>query len=145
MTKEVSKCPKPPNGESIASELPSPLQRSGKKAQDTYAQAYDSAIGEYGEGERANRVAYSALKHTHEKVGDRWEPKDEAGPSDKQAEGGKTTSAETAGGVDANASKDHLDGVAKRMDVPGRSKRSKDDLVKAIDKANRTQTRRARD
>ena len=26
--------------------------------------------------ERANRVAFSAVKHTHEKVGDHWEPKE---------------------------------------------------------------------
>ena len=57
-------------GQPRKSELPSTLQRSGKKAQRTFAKAHDSAVEEYGEGERAHRVAYSALKHTHEKVGD---------------------------------------------------------------------------
>ena len=52
------------------SELPSTLQRSGQKAQDTFAKTYDSALEEYGDEERAARTAYSALKHTHEKVGD---------------------------------------------------------------------------
>ena len=66
-------------------ELPSTLRRSDDKAKRTFAKAHDSAAEEYGEGERAHRVAYSALKHTHEKVGDHWEPKQEAGPSDARA------------------------------------------------------------
>ncbi|UMG91928.1 ChaB family protein [Nocardioides sp. TF02-7] len=66
-------------------ELPSTLRRSSKKAQRTWSKAHDSAVEEYGEGERAHRTAYSALKHSFEKVGDHWEPKDEKGPSDKQA------------------------------------------------------------
>ena len=55
----------------------------------------------------SHRVACSALKHTHEKVGDHWEPKQQPGPSDEQAEGGEGTDRHTAGGVDANASKAH--------------------------------------
>ena len=46
----------------------------------------------------------------------------------------------TAGGVDAFASKTHLMDVAKRLDIKGRSKMKKAQLVKAIDKANRSQT-----
>ncbi|MFC9970550.1 ChaB family protein [Spirillospora sp. NPDC127200] len=127
-------------------ELPSTLQRSDAKAQRTYAKAHDSAVQEYGEGQRANRVAYSALKHTHEKVGDHWEPKAGGGkgPSDAQAEGGRNTSRKTAGGVDANASKQHLYDLAKRLDITGRSGMSKDELVKAIEKANGRATARAR-
>lgn len=68
-------------------ELPSTLQRSEAKAQRTFAKAHDAAADTYGEGERANRTAFSALKHTHEKVGDHWEPKAEKGPSDAQAAG----------------------------------------------------------
>ena len=127
-------------------DLPSTLKRSPKKAQRTFAKAHDSAVEEYGEGRRAHQVAYAALKHTHEKVGDRWEPKSGGakGPSDKQAEGGRNTSRKTAGGVDANASKSHLYDVAKRLDVSGRSNMSKNELVKAIEKANRSKTRKAR-
>jgi cation transport regulator ChaB len=66
-------------------ELPSTLQRSPKKAQETWSKAHDSAVEEYGEGERAHRTAFAALKHGFEKVGDHWEGKDEKGPSDKQA------------------------------------------------------------
>ena len=81
-------------GKAITDELPSTLQRSGTKAQQTFAQTYDSAIDQYdGDERRAHQVAFASLKHTHEKVGDHWEPKDEYGPSDAQAEGGKHTSA----------------------------------------------------
>jgi len=132
------------SGKPKKEELPSTLQRSPAKAQRTFAKAHDSAVESYGEGERANRTAYSALKHTHEKVGDHWEPKDGKGPSDAKAAGGRKTKAKTAGGVDANASKKHLLDVARRLDVPGRSKMSKDELVEAIQKANEKATRKAR-
>ena len=127
------------------SELPSTLQRSGQKAQDTFAKTYDSALEEYGEEERAARTAYSSLKHTHEKVGDHWEEKEEYGPSDEHAAGGRDSGAETAGGVDANASKQHLYAVAKRLGVEGRSYMTKKELVAAIRKANDAATRRARE
>jgi cation transport regulator ChaB len=132
------------SGDAREDELPSTLQRSDEKAQRTFAKAHDSAMDEYGDEERAHRVGYAALKHTHEKVGDHWEPKDEAGPSDKQAEGGVGTSRSTAGGVDANASKEHLYEIAQELDVPGRSKMSKDELVDAIQKANDRASRKAR-
>ena len=64
------------------SELPETLKRSPAKAQRTFAKAHDSAVKEYGEGERAHRVAYAALKHSFEKRGDHWEAKDHAGSSD---------------------------------------------------------------
>ena len=131
------------DGKAKKSELPSTLARSGAKAQRTFAKAHDAAAQEYGEGERAHRVAYSALKHTHEKVGDHWEPKEAAGPSDRRAAGGRGTKAPTAGGVDANASKAHLYDVAKRLDVPGRSRMTKAQLVEAIGKENARRTRRA--
>ena len=126
------------------SDIPSTIQRSGKKAQETWAKAHDSAVDSYGEGERAHRTAFSALKHTHEKVGDHWEPKDHRGPSDPQAEGGAGTNRETKGGVDANATKAHLMDVARRLDVPGRSTMTKDELVDAIQKANDKATADAR-
>ena len=131
-------------GKAKKSELPSTLQRSPEKAQRTFAKAHDAAADQYGDEERANRVGYSALKHSFEKVGDHWEPKDEPGPSDRQAEGGAGTNRPTAGGVDANASKAHLYGLAKKLDVPGRSTMNKDELVAAIQKANDRETRKAR-
>ncbi|GAB2686858.1 ChaB family protein [Thalassiella azotivora] len=131
-------------GEPRESELPGTLRRSGDKAQRTFAKAHDAAAEEYDDEQRAHQVAYAALKHTHEKVGDHWEPKDEAGPSDAQAAGGADTDRPTAGGVDANASKRHLYELARRLDVPGRSRMSKDELVEALQAANDRETRRAR-
>jgi cation transport regulator ChaB len=125
-------------------ELPGTLKRSPKKAQETFAKTHDSAVEQYGEGERAHRTAFSAVKHSFEKVGDHWEPKEKKGPSDAKAAGGRGTRADTAGGVDANASKEHLLGVAKRLDIAGRSRMTKAELVEAIQKANRRSDRKAR-
>ena len=125
-------------GKPKQSELPSTLQRSPKKAQRTFAKTYDSAAEQYGDESRAARTAYAAVKHSYEKVGDHWEPKHEKGPSD----GGR---GDNAGGVDRNASKKHLYEIAQRLDVPGRSTMDKDELVEAIDRANRRETAHARD
>ena len=126
-------------------ELPSTLQRSDQKAQDTFAKTYDSALESYDNDEqRAARAAYASLKHSYEKVGDHWEAKAKRGPSDKRAEQGVRSSAPTAGGVDANASKEHLYKLARELDVKGRSKMDKDQLVKALQKANDAATRKAR-
>ncbi|MFI0349416.1 ChaB family protein [Actinomadura sp. 9N407] len=135
-----------PKGQAKKTELPDTIQRSDAKAQRTFAKAHDSAAEEYGEGRRAHQVAYSALKHTHEKVGDHWEPKAGGGkgPSDAQAKGGRNTSRKTAGGVDANSSKQHLYDVAKRLDISGRSSMTKNELVKAIEKANKRESAQAR-
>ncbi|MEV7329377.1 ChaB family protein [Micromonospora sp. NPDC093244] len=124
-------------------DMPGTLKRSPKKAQDTYAEAHDSAVDSYGEGERAHRTALAAVKHSFEKVGDHWEPKSRKGPSDKKASGGRGSSGRTAGGVDANASKEHLMDVAKRLEIRGRSRMTKADLVEAIQKANKSSTRKA--
>ena len=77
-------------------------------------------------------------------MGDHWEEKDKKGPSDKKAAGSRASSGKTHGGVDANASKDHLYDVAKRLDVAGRSKMTKQQLVEAIEKANDKKTRESR-
>lgn len=119
-------------------ELPSALRRSNSKAQRTFAKAHDSAAQEYGSEERAHRVAYAAVKHSFEKIGDHWEAKEQKGPSDERAErGGLRNTAPSAEGVDANASKKHLLDVARRLDVRGRSTMNKAELVDAIIKHNR--------
>jgi cation transport regulator ChaB len=124
--------------------LPSTIKRSPKHAQDTYAETLDSAVEQYGDGERAHRTALASLKHSFEKVGDHWEPKGERGPSDEQAAvGGADTDLPTAGGVDANAGKEHLLQVAKRLGVTGHSRMTKAELVNAIQKANDTASRKA--
>ncbi|MEU9071414.1 ChaB family protein [Streptomyces sp. NPDC048306] len=127
-------------------ELPSTLERSPQEARRTWIKAHDSAVEEYGEGERAHRVAYGALKHKFEKVGDHWERKEggRKGPSDPQSGRPRGRGGRSGEGVDEKASKDHLYGVARRLGVEGRSKMSKADLLEAIRKANRSRTRASR-
>ena len=109
---------------------------------------YDSgeSLFEYGEGERAHRTAFGALKHSFEKVGDHWEPKPGGakGPSDEQSAQPRGQSDESYGGVDANASKEHLLGLARRLSVPGRSTMTKQELAAAIQKENDRRTAAAR-
>ncbi|ALB03578.1 ChaB family protein [Kocuria palustris] len=126
-------------------EIPSTLERSDQKAQDTYAAALENAREEYGSGAHAHQTAWAAVKRTHEKVGGHWEPKDENGPSDERSENGGRTGGESAGGVDADATKDHLYEVAQRLEIEGRSEMTKDELVEAIQKANDRKTAQARE
>jgi len=129
-----------------AEELPSTIARSPKKAQRTWIKTHDAAVKEYGEGRRAHQTAFSALKHSFEKVGDHWEPKEGGakGPSDDRAATPRGASGSSHGGVDARASKSHLLQIARDLDVRGRSRMTKDELVGAIEKANQRATARAR-
>ena len=118
-------------------DLPGTLQRSPKKAQRTWAKTHDSAEEQYGEGERAHRTAYSALKHSFEKVGDHWEPKDEKGPSDPRAKNprARENKGKSFGGVDFYGnSKEELYERAKKLGVRGRSRMTKEQLAEAIAK-----------
>jgi cation transport regulator ChaB len=124
-------------GTARRSELPDTLKRSPAKAQRTFAKAHDAAAEQYGEGERAHRTAYAALKHGYEKVGDHWEPKDEPGPSDPRSKGTtrqkRAGRGETYGGVDAEQNtKQELYDRARRLGVEGRSSMSKAELARAI-------------
>jgi cation transport regulator ChaB len=126
------------SGKTKQSELPGTLRRSDAEAQRTFAKAHDSAAEHYGSEERAHRVAFSALKHSFEKVGDRWERKPRKGPSDKRAErGGLHNPIPSDEGVDANAGKRHLLEIARRLGIRGRSTLAKSELVEAIKKHNR--------
>ena len=118
-------------------ELPGTLRRSPKKAQETWSKTHDSAVETYGEGERAHRTAFSALKHSFEKVGDHWEPKAKKGPSDPQAARGgaeaRDAERETFGGVDVlGHTRDELLARARDLGVRGRSRMTKADLARAI-------------
>jgi cation transport regulator ChaB len=122
-------------GEPKQSELPGTLKRSSAKAQRTFAKAHDSALEEYGDEERAYRVGYAALKHSFEKVGDRWEEKDHKGPSDPRAKNPRAREGKgkSYGGVDVEGhSKQELYDRAKKLDVPGRSNMTKGELAEAI-------------
>ncbi len=127
-------------------DMPSTLRRSPKRSQEIWAKAHDSAVETYGEGARAHRTAFAALKHEFEKVGDHWEPKGRKGPSDPQAAEGAAsrTPGRTAGGVDENASKEHLYQVAQKLGIKGRSTMTKKELVEAVREANQRETAEAR-
>ncbi len=117
--------------------MPGTLKRSPPKAQRTWAKTHDHAVKEYGEGERAHRTAFSALKHSFKKVGDHWEPKKSRGPSDPRAAKGAAEArrgrGETFGGVDYFGSSKHaLYEQARRLGISGRSHMDKKQLARAI-------------
>jgi hypothetical protein len=117
--------------------MPSTVKRSSSRARRTWAKTHDSAVEQYGEGERAHRTAFSALKHSFEKKGDRWVAKDEKGPSDPRAKHGaqqaRAGKGETFGGVDYEGStKSELYERAQKLEISGRSSMSKQELARAI-------------
>jgi cation transport regulator ChaB len=117
-------------------EMPGTLKRSPAKARRTWAKTHDSAVESYGEGERAHRTAFSALKHAFEKVGDHWEPKKHKGPSDPQAARGGAAArkgGKTFGGVDVlGNTRQKLYERARALGVKGRSKMTKEQLAEAV-------------
>jgi cation transport regulator ChaB len=125
-------------------EMPDTIRRSSSKAQRTWAKAHDAAVEQYGEGERAHRTAFAALKHTHERKGDRWVAKKERGPSDPRSKQRSTAAkragrGKTYGGVDVYGNtKEELYERAKRLGVEGRSKMTKEQLAEAIARKQRS-------
>ena len=122
-------------------ELPSTLQRSPKEAQRTFMKTHDNAVEQYGEGERAHRTAYASLKHSFERVGDHWEPKDGKGPSDprstKSTAEKRQEKGETFRGVDYYGNtKQELYERARKRGIEGRSQMSKKELARALAKAD---------
>jgi cation transport regulator ChaB len=128
--------------------LPSTLERSPKKAQDTYEQTLESAEKTYdGDEERAHRAAWASVKHSFEKVGDHWEPKDHKGPSDPRAvEGGPDSDAPAYGGVDIEGkTKDQLLAEARELGAHATTHMTKAEVAEAIQKANKRADRSARE
>lgn len=118
-------------------DLPGTIKRSPPKVRRTYAKTLDSAHEEYDSEERAHRTAWSAVKHVAEKKGDHWELKDHKGPSDPQAKQSGKAARErrkkTYGGVDVEGNtKAELYERAKKLDIEGRSKMTKEELAEAI-------------
>ena len=127
--------------------LPSTLERSPKKAQDTYEETLEQAEQTYpGDEERAHRVAWASVKHSFEKHGDHWEPKDERGPSDpRSVEGGRNPSGASYGGVDVEGhTKQELFDEAKRRNIAVTTHMTKAELAKALEHENDRATRDAR-
>jgi cation transport regulator ChaB len=126
----------PTNRNTARDDVPSTLRRSPEKAERTWVKTHDSAVETYGEGERAHRTAFAAVKHSFEKVGDHWEPKDHKGPSDPQAAKSTPESAKggkTYGGVDVEGhSRDELYQRARKLGIRGASRMKKSELADAI-------------
>ena len=114
-------------------DLPGTLQRSPRKAQRTYAKTLESAEETYDDTSRAHRAAWASVKHSFEKVGNRWQAKKEKGPSDPGAKGGGQKTGETFGGVDFYGNtKQELYERARDLGVKGASRMNKADLARAI-------------
>lgn len=123
-------------------ELPSTLARAPEHAQRLFRATLASAIDEYGDGERARRTAYAAVKHQFERVGDTWRQKQTPGPSDHSD---RDHPERAQGGVDALAPKSHLLDLARELGVRGRSRMTKSELVAAIRRENDRAADRGRD
>ena len=116
-------------------EMPGTLRRSPAKAQRTYHKTHDSAVEQYGEGERAHRVAFAAVKQSFEKVGDHWEPKRQRGPSDPRAANprARENQGEAFGGVDYYGhTRQELYERARNLGIAGASRMRKKELAAAI-------------
>jgi hypothetical protein len=117
--------------------LPGTLERSPKKAQETWLKTHDSAVEQYGDGEQAHRTAFKSLKNSFEKVDDHWERKGEPGPSDprstRRGAAARDGRGEALGGVDFYGhTKVELYARAKDLEIDGRSTMSKIELAQAI-------------
>jgi cation transport regulator ChaB len=127
-------------------DMPRTIQRSDAHAQAIYGKTHDSAVETYGEGRRAHQTAFAALKHSYRKDGDRWVAKDRKGPSDPQAARSTRSSNKstdrarpTAGGREVPLEdwpKTALYDQAQNLEIRGRSKMSKRELIGAIKRAS---------
>jgi cation transport regulator ChaB len=128
--------------------LPITLQRSPKKAQETYLKALENAHRTYdGDEQAAHRAAWAAVKHLFERVGDHWEPKGRPGPSDPRAEqGGPNASGPSFRGVDVEGkTKEQLLEEARRLGARANAHMTKFEIAKAIERRNEEITREARE
>ena len=121
-------------------DLPSTLEKSATKIQNTYTETLDSAEEQYdGDEARAHRTAWASVKHVAEKVGDHWELKDDYGPSDPRSKGTteekRRGEGETFGGIDVEGhTRDELIERAKKAGVTGYSHMTKAELGRALQK-----------
>ena len=134
--------------EEMRDDVPSTIARSDDKAVRTYKKTLESAEDSYGEGERAHRAAYGALKHPTR----RW-----ATTGSRRSRPGRRTRSPSKRrptrwsgrrkrrtGSTPRASKAHLVEVARKLGVTGATRKRKDELVDEIRKANARATRQAR-
>lgn len=112
-------------------ELFSTLMHSPRKTQEPWMGTHNSAVEQYGEGQRAHRTPFASLKHSFERLGDhlpkRHHPKS------------------TAASADSGKSRNELMNEARSLGVQNYSSMRKPELVDAIERANRRRTVKARD
>ena len=135
--------------EGAAEDIPSTVARSDDKAQRTWRETHDSAVEQYGEGERAHRTAFAALKHTYEKRGDRWVPKKEKGASDPRSRQSTARAragvGKTFGGIDYYGhTKKEFEQRARELGITGYSRMRKEELVEAIARREKADEARGR-
>jgi hypothetical protein len=73
--------------------LPDTLKRSPAKAQRTWIKAHDNALEQYGDGERAHRTAFAALKQDPEVPRRAALPRAQAASARARAAAGPTATA----------------------------------------------------
>jgi cation transport regulator ChaB len=120
-----------------AAEMPATIRRSRAKAQLIWKETHDSAVEQYGEGERAHRTAYASLKHSYEKRGDRWVAKKDKGPSDPRSKQPTALArrgvGKTYGGLDYYGhTKAELFEIAKQLGARTTTHMTKEQLADAI-------------
>ena len=130
-------------------EMPSTVARSDEHARAIWKETHDSAVEQYGEGERAHRTAFASLKHSYEKRGDRWVPKQRKGPSDPRSkqptERARRGEGETYGGIDYYGhTRKEFEQRARELGIAGTSHMRKKELVEAIARHEKNESRRAR-
>lgn len=118
-------------------EMPATIKRSPAKAQRTWKETHDSAVEQYGEGERAHRTASASLKHSYEKRGDRWVAKKEKGASDPRSTQPTALArrgvGKTYGGLDYYGhTKAELLEIARQLGARVTTHMTKDQLADAI-------------
>jgi cation transport regulator ChaB len=136
-------------GRTEADDMPSTVARSDEKARRTWQETHDSAVEQYGEGERAHRTAFASLKHTYEKSGDRWVPKKEKGASDPRSRQptarARAGVGKTFGGIDYYGhTKKEFEQRARELGITGYSRMRKEELVEAIERREKGEEARRR-
>lgn len=131
-------------GQAKQSELPSTLRKSNTKAQTTFAKAHDSAVESYGAGRRAHRVACSALTQVTTRSATTVKARTTRG----HRMGGPAVTTQMRKVPLRNelartpARSTCCRWRAHRLDIRGRSTMNKKQLVTAIEKEDRRETRK---
>lgn len=130
----------------VRTEVPDAIRHPLNKAQEIWTRAQHTAVAAYGEGQRAYRIARTALKEALATVGEQREREQDRGASAlhraPRSQGQQAT--RPAARVGTDTTKAHLMEVAKQLEVPGRSRMSKGELIEAIEQTSSRSMRKPR-